>query len=149
MTLRTAPKCASYIILTCFPRKEFISELQNCKVVFCTSSSEIVRGTEPTNSLTNIPPSAASGENNELISTYMLGFDILCGVFFTSSRGTCCNADELLPSSHTLQIIPNWFIKAKCCLLYIHTYIYIYKDTHVHKYCEFLRTYNFRECEKN
>jgi hypothetical protein len=91
-----------------------------------TSSSEIVRGTEPTNSLTNVPPSAASGENNELISAYMLGFHILCGVFFTSSRKTCCNADELLPSSHTLHIIPNWFIKAKCCLLYIHTYIYRY-----------------------
>lgn len=133
------------------PKKRIFSELQKCKVVFYTSSSEIVRGTEPTNSLTNIPPSAASGENNVLISTYMLGFHILCGVFFTSSRETCCNADELLPSSHTLHIIPNWFIKAKCCLLYIHTYIYvyIYTHTHVHKYCKFLRTYNFREPEKN
>jgi hypothetical protein len=28
-----------------------------------------------------------------------------------------------------------------------YTYIHIYIDTHVHKYCEFVRTYNFREPE--
>ncbi len=36
---------------------------------FCTSSSEMVRGTEPTKSLTNVTPSAESEVNNEVVRT--------------------------------------------------------------------------------